>query len=182
MKKKLHAVEKNLSLISQHLNLANENFKYYPDHNYEFNSIIDKNVLFITCASKIKKKWHIDGWNELKKFFLKKKFHIFFTAGNSEELNYVNQIKGSSNSIILFNEDLLKVIEKIKSMHLVIGLDTGLTHVSNALGVPTVGLFINSSPKLTGLFGNPNSLNLLSNLNYKKDCLEILNFYKKIYK
>ena len=39
-------------------------------------------------------------------------------------------------------------------MHLVIGLDTGLTHASNALGIPTIGLFINSSPALTGLFGN----------------------------
>ena len=74
------------------------------------------------------------------------------------------------------------VIEKLKSMHLVIGLDTGLTHASNALGIPTIGLFINTSPALTGLFGNSNSLNLSSNLEYKKDCLEILNFYKKIYK
>ena len=82
----------------------------------------------------------------------------------------------------IFDEDLLKVIEKLKSMRLVIGLDTGLTHASNALGIPTVGLFINSSPELTGLFGNKNSLNLLSNLDYKKDCLEILNFYEKIFK
>ena len=67
-------------------------------------------------------------------------------------------------------------------MNFVIGLDTGLTHASNALGIPTVGLFINSSPKLTGLFGNKNSLNLSSSLDYKKDYLEILNFYKKIYK
>ena len=122
--------------------------------NFEFNSKINKNILFITCASKIKKKWHINGWKELQSFFLKKNFHIFFTAGNTEELNYVNQIKGESNGTILFNEDLLKVIEKLKSMHLVIGLDTGLTHASNALGIPTIGLFINSSPELTGLFGN----------------------------
>ena len=181
MEKNLHAVEKNLSLICQHLKLSNKNFKYYPNYNFEFNSKTNKNILFITCASKIKKKWHINGWKELQSF-LKRKVHIFFTAGNSEELNYVNQIKGKSDCTILFNEDLLKVTETLKSMHLVIGLDTGLTHASNALGIPTVGLFINSSPKLTGLFGNLNSLNILSNLNYKKDCLEIFNFYKKIYK
>ena len=35
------------------------------------------------------------------KFFFKKNFHIFFTAGNTKELNYVNQIKGDSNSTIL---------------------------------------------------------------------------------
>ena len=40
--------------------------------------------------------------------FLKKNFHIFFTAGNKEELNYVNQIKSESNCTILFNEDLLQ--------------------------------------------------------------------------
>ena len=34
MEKNLHAVEKNLSLICQHLKLSNKNFKYYPD--YEF--------------------------------------------------------------------------------------------------------------------------------------------------
>lgn len=182
MKKKLHAVEKNLSLISQYLNLSNKNFKYYPNYNFELNPKTDKNILFITCASKIKKKWHINGWKELLSFFLKKKFHIFFTAGNTEELNYVNKINDENNSTVLFNQDLLKVIDKIKSMHLVIGLDTGLTHASNALGIPTVGLFIKSSPTLTGLFGNANSLNLLSNLDYKKDCLEILNFYEEIYK
>jgi len=182
MKKKLHAVEKNLSLTCQHLKVPNKIYEYYPDCHFEFDSKIDKNILFITCASKIKKKWHINGWKELLGFFLKKNFHVFFTAGNNNELNYVNQIKSDSNCTILFNEDLLKVIEKLKSMHLVIGLDTGLTHASNALGIPTVGLFINSSPALTGLFGNKNSLNLLSNLDYKKDSLEILNFYKQIYK
>ena len=182
MEKKLHAVEKNLSLICQHLNLSNKNISYYPDYEFKFSSKIAKNILFITCASKIKKKWHINGWKALQSFFLKKNFHIFFTAGNTKELHYVNQIKSDDNSTILYNENLLMVIEKLKSMHLVIGLDTGLTHASNALGIPTIGLFINTSPTLTGLFGNSNSLNLSSNLDYKKDCLEILDFYKKIYK
>ena len=182
MEKKLHAVEKNLSLICQHLNLSNTKFKYYPNYEFTFNSKIDKNILFISCASKIKKKWHINGWKSLQGFFLEKNFNVFFTAGNTEELNYVKQIKGESDSTILYNEDLLKIIEKLKSMHLVVGLDTGLTHASNALGIPTVGLFINTSPELTGLFGNSKSLNLLSNQDYKNDCLEILNFYKETYK
>ena len=55
MEKNLHAVEKNLSLICQHLKLSYKNFKYYPNYNFEFNSKTNKNILFITCASKIKK-------------------------------------------------------------------------------------------------------------------------------
>ena len=64
-------------------------------------------------------------------------------------------------------------------MHLVIGLDTGLTHASNALGIQLWVYSSNSSPALTGLFGNKSSLNLLSDLDYKKDSLKILISIKK---
>ena len=35
----------------------------------------------------------------------------------------------------------------------VVGLDTGLTHLAAALGVPTVGIYCGSDPALTGLYG-----------------------------
>jgi heptosyltransferase-1 len=37
----------------------------------------------------------------------------------------------------------------------VVGLDTGLTHLAAALGVPTVGIYCGSDPALTGLYGAP---------------------------
>ena len=36
--------------------------------------------------------------------FLKKNFHIFLTAGNKEELDYVNEIKSENNCTIIFDE------------------------------------------------------------------------------
>ncbi len=41
-----------------------------------------------------------------------------------------------------------------------IGLDTGLTHLAAALGVPTVGIYCGSDPTLTGLYGAPHARNL----------------------
>ncbi|MBY0267868.1 MAG: lipopolysaccharide heptosyltransferase I, partial [Burkholderiales bacterium] len=42
----------------------------------------------------------------------------------------------------------------------VIGTDTGLTHLAGALGVPTVGLYCATDPAATGLFGCARAANL----------------------
>jgi len=41
-----------------------------------------------------------------------------------------------------------------------VGVDTGLTHLSAALGRPTVAIFCASSPALTGVFGAAAARNL----------------------
>jgi heptosyltransferase-1 len=42
----------------------------------------------------------------------------------------------------------------------VVGVDTGLTHLSAALGTPTVGLYVSTRPGLTGLHGGERAVNL----------------------
>ena len=42
----------------------------------------------------------------------------------------------------------------------VIGVDTGLAHLSVALARPTVGLYLTTSPALTGLYGNRFAINV----------------------
>ncbi len=43
---------------------------------------------------------------------------------------------------------------------LVVGVDTGLTHMAAALGVPTVGIYCATDPAATGLYGCARALNL----------------------
>jgi heptosyltransferase-1 len=45
----------------------------------------------------------------------------------------------------------------------VVGLDTGLTHLAGALGVPTVGLYVATDPVTTGLYGCRQAVNLGGN-------------------
>ena len=42
----------------------------------------------------------------------------------------------------------------------VVGLDTGLTHLAAALGVPTVGIYCGTDPAATGIYGCPRARNL----------------------
>ena len=42
----------------------------------------------------------------------------------------------------------------------VVGVDTGLTHLAVALGVPTVGIYCATRPELTGLHGGANATNV----------------------
>ena len=41
-----------------------------------------------------------------------------------------------------------------------IGVDTGLSHLAAALGVPTIGIYTATDPGLTGLYAGENALNL----------------------
>lgn len=42
----------------------------------------------------------------------------------------------------------------------VVGVDTGLSHLAVALGRPTVGLYCATDPAATGLYGSARALNL----------------------
>ena len=54
-------------------------------------------------------------------------------------------------------EDLAGLIAGARS---VVGVDTGLTHLAAALGVPTVGIYIATDPAATGLYGCTRASNL----------------------
>ena len=47
-----------------------------------------------------------------------------------------------------------------QSAQLVVGVDTGLTHLAAALGVRTVGIYCGSEPRLTGLHGGKEVVNV----------------------
>ena len=43
---------------------------------------------------------------------------------------------------------------------LTVGVDTGLTHLSAALGTPTVGIYCATDPASTGVYGAPSGVNV----------------------
>jgi heptosyltransferase-1 len=44
--------------------------------------------------------------------------------------------------------------------HYAVGVDTGLTHLAGALGVPTVGIYNATEPAQTGLYGCARGVNV----------------------
>jgi heptosyltransferase-1 len=55
----------------------------------------------------------------------------------------------------------------------VIGLDSGLTHLAAALGVPTLGIYCGSDPLMNGLYGAPRAKNVGA-LGQPPEALEVL--------
>jgi heptosyltransferase-1 len=52
------------------------------------------------------------------------------------------------------------VFSLLASARYAIGVDTGLTHLAGALGVPTVGVYVCTDPGKTGLYGSPRAINV----------------------
>jgi heptosyltransferase-1 len=55
---------------------------------------------------------------------------------------------------------LREAAQLLKGAEGVVGVDTGLAHLAVALGRPTVGLYITTEPRLTGLYGDAHAVNL----------------------
>jgi heptosyltransferase-1 len=56
--------------------------------------------------------------------------------------------------------DVAEVASVLAHAGCAIGVDTGLTHLAGALGVPTVGIYSATDPATTGLYGCARAVNV----------------------
>ena len=56
-------------------------------------------------------------------------------------------------TVVLPKSPLASIAGEIGRASLVVGADTGLTHLASAFGLPTVAIFLASEPGLTGPMG-----------------------------
>jgi heptosyltransferase-2 len=95
------------------------------------------------------KKWFPERFRQVAEYFEKKYNAQIFYFGGSDD--YPDCVKSSSDkSINLCGEtNLRQAMGLIGEMNLFISNDSGLMHVANALGVPTIGIFGSTSPTST---------------------------------
>jgi heptosyltransferase-1 len=48
----------------------------------------------------------------------------------------------------------------MSACRVIVGVDTGLSHLAVALGRPTIGLYCTTDPAATGLYGSASAVNL----------------------
>ena len=98
-----------------------------------------KNVLLIPGASHISKCYPVDKFIELTKIF---EANFFVSWGNESERKLAMKIKlGSKNICILKKMTLDQLVSFISQVDLVIGPDTGPTHIAWGLNIPSITLF-----------------------------------------
>ncbi|RZV18380.1 lipopolysaccharide heptosyltransferase I [Aliarcobacter butzleri] len=147
-----NAIERNVKVLSQALNfeiskddiLNKKPFLFYKNENeviYEYLSKDEKNVLFVIGAS----------WPS--KMYSKEKFakiinnldeNCLITWGNESEKDIADFIANISKAKVLPKLDLNSLKAIMSKVDLVIGNDTGPTHMAWALNIPSITLFGNT--------------------------------------
>ncbi|WP_323597444.1 lipopolysaccharide heptosyltransferase I [Aliarcobacter butzleri] len=147
-----NAIERNVKVLSQALNfeitkddiLNKKPFLFYKNENeviYEYLSKDKKNVLFVIGAS----------WPS--KMYSKEKFakiinnldeNCLITWGNEAEKDIADFIANISKAKVLPKLDLNSLKAIMSKVDLIIGNDTGPTHMAWALNIPSITLFGNT--------------------------------------
>ncbi len=109
-------------------------------------------------TSRTDKLWPEPSWIELGRALATR---VVLPWGSEPERRRAERIAAAIGSAAvpprLHMEQLTGLFLKAGS---VVGVDTGLTHLAAALGVPTVGIYCGSDPALTGLYGAARAKNV----------------------
>lgn len=124
----------------------------------------DNYILILHGTSKESKKWGLDNWLYLVNWFIENtNKNIVATYSNSDELNFVtglNEKVANSRFLVIDKLNFSELSGVIKQSSLVIGVDTGFTHMANLLKVPTVAIYLDSKPSYVGILESEIGFNL----------------------
>ncbi len=160
----LHAVERNRLLLAQALgydvpqrcdygiSAAPQRFDWLAAGPY---------AVLLHASSGAYKLWDEQNWIALGHALNSAGAHCVLPWGSARERERSARIADKLRAAVvppaLNLENLAGLFAGAKS---VAGVDTGLTHLAAALGVPTVGIYCATDPAATGLYGCARALNL----------------------
>ncbi|HEX7034223.1 MAG TPA: lipopolysaccharide heptosyltransferase I [Pseudomonadales bacterium] len=99
------------------------------------------------------KEWPVRFWRELAARAAEADFEVLVPWGNDAERARAHGIADGTAARVLDREPLERLTARLAAAELVVGVDSGLTHLAAALGVPTVAVYGSTAPQLTGVRG-----------------------------
>jgi len=160
-----HTVSKQIHAVVRNRELASKCFQYelldqsahfgLEIHNINNFNLSERYVVLIHGSSKKSKQWPKEHWLKVIQFFNGLGLRVLLPWGNLEEYHFSKALrKASTNSLVLPKMNISDLANVISGAKCIIGVDSGLTHLGNALGIPTIGLYMDSNPYLTGVYPN----------------------------
>lgn len=105
-------------------------------------------------ASREDKLWPEDDWRAVFRRLQDAGCALRLLAGNEQEAERARLLVAGMEGVeVLPRMDLTSVARVLAGSRLMVGLDSGLTHLSAALGRPTIGIYRASTPVRTPLVG-----------------------------
>ena len=152
----LHAVERNRRLCAAALGYAvqgpgdyglvgGESAPEAPARPY---------AVLLTMTSRADKLWAEERWRELGRLLAARGLHAVLPWGSEVERARCERIAGGlPDATVPARMSLEALARQLRGARYVAGVDTGLSHLAVALGVPAAGIYCGSDPALTGLYG-----------------------------
>ena len=134
-----------------------------PEQNY---------VVFIHSTTRADKHWEESEWQKLiEKIIALSDYEIRLPWGNEQEKARAECLaQVHSNVIVLPKLTLTELAKQLANAKAVVSVDTGLAHLTAALGKPNITLYGATDPKLIGCYGkNQHYLSASSMENIKSD-------------
>ncbi len=106
-----------------------------------------KNIVLGISASGPTKRWGIENYINLAIELNKIQNCKFFIAASKEDQEIIDKIKNSEigkNCFSLENFSILEILPIIKNCNVYVGNDTSFMHISSALGIKSISIFVDS--------------------------------------
>ena len=153
----MHAVERNRRLVAQV-------FGYPADGPADYGLELPPYppvwaprghyAVLLHAASRAEKRWPDEHWISLARRLAADGYGTVFPGGSDAERLAAGRlallVPGGMGAPPM---DLWVAATLLAHASFVVGVDTGLTHLAVALGRPTVGIYLATDPRLTGLHG-----------------------------
>jgi heptosyltransferase-1 len=152
----LHAVERNRLLTGKALG-------YTPRESLDYGLRVpaagkSAYAVLLTMTSRADKLWPDERWVELARGL---RMPAMLPWGSDAERGRAQRIAAAAGGTAIPRRLRIDELASLfAGAAAVVGLDTGLTHLAAALGVPTVGIYCGSDPALTGIYGAPRAANV----------------------
>ncbi len=118
-------------------------------------------AVLLTATSRTDKEWPEEDWLALGQALIVMGMRCVLPAGSPlERARAARLAEKLGRAIAAPPLPLTELAGLMAGAQIVVGVDTGLTHLAAALEKPTVALFCGSDPHLTGVFAGERALNL----------------------
>lgn len=111
-------------------------------------------AVLLTNASRPTKLWPDERWRAVAGDLARRGLRALLFAGSAQEEAATRaRAVGMADAWVAPRAPLEHVAAVLARARVVVGLDTGLTHLAAALGAPTLGIFCDYDPRLVGVTG-----------------------------
>lgn len=111
-------------------------------------------AVLIPCASRPEKLWPEAHWRSLVAACEARGWTPVLLWGGAAELALVQRIAAGSGAVVPPFLSVADTAAVLAAARVVVGLDTGFTHLAAAFGRPTVGVYCDYDPGLAGVTGS----------------------------